>query len=301
MTPRLAISDSWRFTAITSLLTVRAPFRFVIFAALIVLNAMPLLGQQARPIDDQRVTVAGSLDFSNAYVFRGVRQDDTGTITWPSAEVGLRLHSGDHGLTSARVYVGTWNSLHSGWGGSDGPAGKRWYESDVYTTVSLGFSNTLTLDTRYTAYRSPNDMFTTVKEIGVRATVNRATIGGAELNPYALAAFELDTKPGVGQLDGGFKAGRYLELGATPSRSIRRIGVAVPIRVGLSLGNYYELAGKDHPFGFFSVSGIATLPVRHWWNVHGGVEFQRLGTTTKTFNGGDASRTFASIGLGFSR
>src|SRR5262245_31447984 len=36
-------------------------------------------------------------------------------------------------------------------------------------------------------------------------------------------------------------------------------------------------------------------------NVHGGVEFQRLGETTKTFNGGDASKTIASIGVGFSR
>ena len=157
------------------------------------------------------------------------------------------------------------------------------------------------LDTRYTAYRSPNDMFTTVKEIGVRATVNRATIGGALLNPYALAAFELDTKPGVGQLDGGFKAGRYLELGAAPSQSIRRVGVAVPVKVGLSLGNYYELAGKDHPFGFVSVAGIATLPLKRWWNIHGGVEYQRLGTTTKRFNGGESSQTIVSLGLGFSR
>ena len=36
-------------------------------------------------------------------------------------------------------------------------------------------------------------------------------------------------------------------------------------------------------------------------NVHGGVEYQRLGTTTKTFNGGDASKTIGSIGVGFSR
>jgi len=35
--------------------------------------------------------------------------------------------------------------------------------------------------------------------------------------------------------------------------------------------------------------------------VHGGVEFQRLGETTKTFNGGDASKTIASVGIGFSR
>jgi hypothetical protein len=37
------------------------------------------------------------------------------------------------------------------------------------------------------------------------------------------------------------------------------------------------------------------------WNVHGGVEYQRLGTTTKAFNAGEPSKTIASIGVGFSR
>jgi hypothetical protein len=127
-----------------------------------------------------------------------------------------------------------------------------------------------------------------------------------ELKPYALAAFELDTQPGIGQLDGGFKAGRYLELGAAPGYSVRRVGVAVPVKVGLSIGNYYELAGKDHRFGFVSIAGIATLPLTRSTrsgslDLHGGVEFQRLGTTSKTFNAGEASKTIASIGIGFSR
>ena len=86
-----------------------------------------------------------------------------------------------------------------------------------------------------------------------------------------------------------------------PGYSVRRIGIAVPVKVGMSLGNYYELAGKDHHFGFASVAGIATLPLTRWANVHGGVEYQRLGTTTKAFNGGDPSKTIASIGIGFSR
>jgi hypothetical protein len=197
------------------------------------------------------------------------------------------------------VRVGTFNSVHSGWAGASGPSGKRWYESDVYTTLSLGFAKTFALDTTYTAYHSPNKMFTNVKEIAFRASSERVALNGASLAPYALVAFELDTKPGIGQLDGGFKAGRYLELGAAPGASVRRIGVAIPVKVGLSLGNYYELAGVDHRFGFVSVGGIATLPLTRRANVHGGVEYQRLGMTTKTFNGGDASKTIASVGIGF--
>jgi hypothetical protein len=271
------------------------------FAALTMLTAMPLFAQQPRTVEDDRINVAGGIDVRNVYMFRGVRQDDTGTITWPSAEVGLRLHAANGGLTSARVRVGTFNSLHSGWAGDDGPGGKRWYESDVYTTLSLGFANALALDTTYTAYRSPNKMFTTVKEVAVKATVDRSLLGRGSLKPYALAAFELDTKPGRGQLDGGFKAGRYLELGAAPGYSLRRVAIAVPVKVGLSIGDYYELAGIDHRFGFASVAGTATLTITRWSNVHGGVEYQRLGATTKAFNGDDPSKTIASIGIGFSR
>lgn len=285
----------------TSPSSAHAPFRVVILAAVATLTAPPLFAQQPRSVDADLITVAGGVDVRNAYMFRGVRQDDTGTITWPSAEVSLRLHAADRDLTSARVRVGTWNSLHSGWAGSDGPSGKRWYESDVYTTLSLGFANTVALDATYTAYHSPNKMFTNVKELSFKATVERSLLGRAGWKPYALAAFELDTKPGIGQLDGGFKAGRYLELGATPAYSARRIAVGAPIKVGLSLANYYELAGQDRRFGFVSVGGIATLRLTSWWNVHGGVEYQHLGAATEAFNGGDASTTIASVGVGFLR
>jgi hypothetical protein len=105
----------------------------------------------------------------------------------------------------------------------------------------------------------------------------------------------------MGQVDGGRKPGRYLELGLTPRYSLSRISFAIPAKVGLSVGNYYELAGKDHPFGFASVAAMITVPFAGTLNVHGGVEYQRLGTTTKAFNGGESSTTIASIGVGFSR
>jgi len=275
--------------------------RFIPFIVSAVLIAAPASAQQTQAVSDERVAISGSIDFRNVYMFRGVRQDDMGTITWPAAELRLRLRRADDGLTGVHVLVGTLNSLHSGWAGSSGPSGKRWYESNVYGGVTFEFGNAATLGTMYTAYRSPNDMFTTVKELSVNLALDGPQVAGARLRPYALAAFELDTKPGIGQLDGGFKSGRYLELGAAPGASFHRVGIAVPVKLGLSLGNYYELAGKDHPFGFVSVSGIGTVPITRWWNVHGGIEYQRLGTTTKTFNGGDPSKTIASIGVGFSR
>ena len=65
----------------------------------------------------------------------------------------------------------------------------------------------------------------------------------------------------------------------------------MPVKVGLSLSDYYELAGTDNKFGYFSIGGLVTVPVGGTtkfgsWNVHFGAEYQRLGDTTAAFNGG---------------
>jgi hypothetical protein len=61
----------------------------------------------------------------------------------------------------------------------------------------------------------------------------------------------------------------------------------------------------DHTFGYFSIAGLVTVPLGGMtsfgaWNLHGGVEYQALGDTTKAFNGGDSSRVIGSVGIGFS-
>jgi hypothetical protein len=65
------------------------------------------------------------------------------------------------------------------------------------------------------------------------------------------------------------------------------------------------LDGTDNKFGFFSVAGIVTVPLGptsrfRAWNVHGGAEFQKLGDTTRFFNGGHDTQAIGSIGIGFS-
>lgn len=274
--------------------------------AMVPLMAAPLLAQEPADPDPRRITFTGGVDVRNTYMFRGVRQDDTGVIMWPYGDVRLAVYTGDGALKSARVQVGTRNSMHSGVAGSDGLSGRRWYESDVYGGLDIDFGPGVRVGTTYTAYVSPNDMFTAVKEIALRLAVDdRLTLAGAAIRPYALVAFELDAKPGIGQVDGGFHAGRYLELGVAPAIAGRRVSVAFPVKIGLSAGNYYELAGEDHTFGFASIGGMVTVPIGSAtrfgaWNVHGGVEYQALGTTTKAFNDGESSKAVAAIGVGFS-
>jgi hypothetical protein len=252
-------------------------------------------------------TLTGGVEFLNAYFFRGLRQDDTGLITWPRLAFVLGVYDGTGVVKNVSVMAGSRNSLHTGMAGSDGPSGEPWYESDIRAGVQLILAGAMSVDASYTAYTSPNGMFTTVKEVSFGlAGDERAALGRVPLRPYALVAFELDTAPGVGQADGGFDAGTYLEVGAAPRVTPGALEIAIPVKVGLSLGGYYELAGHDHTFGYFSTAAIVTVPLGPptkfgAWNVHGGVEYQVLGDMTKAINNGDGSDVIGSIGVGWSR
>ena len=268
----------------------------------------------AAPADAQSVSsgtpviaVSGGVDVVNEYMFRGIRQNGTKVAVRPSAGADFRLHAGDGPLRRIGLGLAFWNSLHTGDTGSRGPSGRMWYEAGYQTTVGIGFGRGISVAAAYTAYTSPNEMFDTLKELAMTLALDdRTALGRAALRPYALFAFEIDTATGIGQADGGLRAGRYLELGITPAHSAGPAVLSIPVKVGVSLRNYYELAGEDHPFGFASVGGAAAFPLPATaslgrWEVHGGVEYQRFGETTRTFNRGDTSAVIASVGIRVSR
>ena len=293
----------------------RSPRRYgflLMAAAVLVTLAAPVAAQDPPDPNPGALTITGAVDFTNAYMFRGIRQDDTGLITWPYFDLGIAAYSGDGGLKSVGINFGTWNSLHTGDAGSDGPSGKLWYESDFYATLGLGFGGGVTLGTTYTAYTSPNNMFTTVKEIAFKLGVDdSAHLGKAAVKPYILIAREIDTDVNTGQADAGLKAGTYVELGVAPSYALSKVSVTIPIKIGLSASNYYEtdvnpIAGtsEDNKFGYFSLAGVVTVPLGATskfgaWNVHFGGEYQRLGADG-AFNAGDQNRGMFSAGIGFS-
>ena len=278
----------------------------LVAAAFSVLLARPAAAQSAPDPNPGNLTVTSSIDLTNAYMFRGIRQDDTKVMIWPAADLGLSVFSGDGVLKSAALNFGSWNSLHTGRAGLNSASKKLWYESDFYTAFSLGFAGGVSLGTTYTAYTSPNSAFTNVKEVMVKLGIDdSAKLGKAAFKPYGIVAFEFDTAPGVGQADGGLNAGRYLEVGVGPGLSGSKASLTFPVKVGLSMGDYYELDGVDNKFGYFSAAGIVSVPLKvpasyGSWNLHGGVEFQQLGTTTKAFNNGDAQKVIVSGGIGLS-
>jgi len=279
--------------------------------------AAPARAQTAPDPNPGNLTFIGATDFTNAYMFRGIRQDDTKVIVQPYAELDIALQTADTGLKSTSLNFGTWNSLHTGDAGLDSTTsglgcgcGKLWYESDFYTTLALGFTGG-SLGITYTAYTRPSAGFNNVKEIMFKFTGDdSAALGKAAMHPYVILAAEFDADNGH-QADGGSKAGRYLELGAAPGYSGAKASIAVPVKVGLSVGDYYELNEGtalrpnfvDHKFGYFSIAGIATVPIKGTtaygaWNFHAGVEFQTLGDTTKAFNNGDGQKVIATVGIG---
>jgi hypothetical protein len=178
------------------------------------------------------------------------------------------------------------------------------YEEDFYATLALGFGSGVTALTTYTAYTSPNGVFDTINEVSFK--VSRAD----RIAPYGLVAIEMGDGSAL-----GVETGTYLELGIGPSFALggRGATVAVPVKVGLGLKDYYENpeSGDNEQFGFFSVGGLVTLPLGGIpsrfgaWNVHAGVDALMLGTTTELFNGdadGDTSDTavVALFGIGVS-
>jgi hypothetical protein len=277
--------------------TTRWTVRGVIAAAVLMMAAVPGTARAQGSTDPNpgAITFTGGVDVPTVYVFRGIVQETDPKFTmWPYGDIGLALMSGDGSVKSVGVNVGVWNSLQTGSSGTDGPSEHAHYEEDFYATLSLGLAKSLSLGTTYTAYTSPNLMFNTVKEISFKIAQS------SRINPYGLLAFEV----GEHGADGGEKKGTYLELGASPSFPYGRITLAVPVKLGMSLNNYYELNGEDHSFGFFDIGGLVTLPLSGIpaqfgsWNIHGGVDFLAFGDTTKYFNQDDSSKVVGLIGIG---
>src|SRR5687768_13486511 len=251
------------------------------------------------------LAVTGGLDVTNQYNFRGIRQNRDGVSIWPYIDLGIPAWSGDGALKAVTINLGTWNAFHSeidDFINLDGEVtSNKWYESDLYATLGLGFGPTV-VSFNYTSYMSPGNYFSHVKEFGIKAAFDDSgALGKGALKPYALVAFEL----GDASADGGTDKGTYVELGVAPSYAGTRASIAFPIKLGLSAKDYYEFGtGSDSKFGYFSVAGIVTVPLGSNWNVHGGGEWQTFGDNVRAYNGfgddGDSSSAgIVSIGIGF--
>jgi hypothetical protein len=242
------------------------------------------------------LTFTTGVDFPSVYFFRGIRQEADPKFTlFPYGDGGIALFSGTGAVKSASVNFGVWNSLHTGSSGLEGGSQRAHYEEDFYATFALGFGRGVSLGTTYTAYTSANGSFPTVKEVSFKLAQ------ASRFAPYGVVAFELS-----GQADGGPNKGTYGEFGVAPSWPLAggKAIVAIPVKLGLSLKDYYQGETGDSKFGYLSGGVLTTVPLTAIpssfgsWNIHGGVDFYRFGDTTKAFNKGEAGQVIVMGGIG---
>lgn len=270
-------------------------------AVLVSASAGPAIAQAADP-NSGAVTLTAGIDFPSVYFFRGIRQEIDPKVTmFPYGDVSIALFSGDGGVKSGSVNFGVWNSLHTGTSGSGGP-GAMHYEEIFYASLSLGFGAGVTITPQFTAYTSPNQVFKTVKEISFKVA------HASKYAPYGLVAFEVGGT-NSGQADDGSEKGTYAELGVAPSWGIGvgRATVAIPLKLGLSVKDYYEGLAGDEGFGYLDAGVLFTVPLSGVssnygsWNVHGGANYLRLGDSTVLIPGNDREQNqfVVSAGIGF--
>lgn len=273
----------------------------------VLLLAAPLLAQDRPPQPPPPEPVlhgALGLDFTTAYYFRGIQRENQGIIGQPWIELGWDLYEADEGLRKLDLVVGQWNSLHDG---PTGGAGGVWFESDFYVGLRAAVGDQLSLGATWRTYHSPNGSFNTFQEMAFSVAVDDSAdpwlpIAGG-LRPSALIAFET-----AGQADAGTQSGIYAQLGIEPTFALGDVAgldmtLAVPVALGLSLRDYYEVNGDDDVFGYLDVGAevsapLSFLPARMGpWRGRAGLHLLLLGDNNEQRNNGDSAELIFSLGF----
>lgn len=266
------------------------------------------------PSPEQHVQGAFGLSLTNQYFFRGIVEENQGLIVQPWIELGYGLYEAESGsLRALDLTFGLWNSLHDG---PTGAAGGIWYESAFSIDLGAELGDRWDLHTRYTAYTSPNKSpdgqsgpLPDIEELGFALGYDDKGVWFEEiqsgLQPTVELAFELG-----GQRDRRFDRGIWLGLGVRPSFALGEtaglpVTLAVPIRAGFSLGDYYEDPnGTDDDFlGYLDLGAeieapMSFLPPRLGpWTMNLGLHWLVLGDNQEERNGGDANELLVSFGM----
>ncbi len=290
--------------------------------SIVCLQALGMAQSAPSPVPDARVELAakvesadrtgpvmhGSLgsDFTSAYFFRGIQQENQGAIGEPYLELAMPVYEGEGTVRSLDLTLGQWNSLHDGPTGSGGPQ-SMWYENDLYVGLTAHMDERWSAGAVYTAYYSPNGRFGTVQEIAFALDYDdRDQLGTSfpALQPSLLVAFETS-----GQADATGKSGTYAELGVAPSWSLGSVGelevsLTVPVKVGLSLGHYYQSpTAGDSTLGYVDVGAVVGAPLSFLpgrmgpWAGTLGLHALFLGDSNKELNQNEETKLLVTCGL----
>jgi len=202
-------------------------------------------------------------DFTNAYFFRGIKNERNSFIWQPWAELFLNLYSSDDGLLrDASVGMGVWNSVHEDKTAAE-HSPEALYETDWYPMLSLGFAGGVTLDTYYYFYTSPNGAWDTVQELNFKLSWDDSDyLKAFPLQPWINFAVETD-RTSMGNDKGvGIQMGIEPTIFELDNKSVP-VTLSTPIELGLSATDYYEGDDGNSPtFGYLSYGLTATMPLK---------------------------------------
>jgi hypothetical protein len=252
----------------------------------------------------EAVSFQFNLDYTTAYFYRGIIQEDSGLILQPAAKLTVNLFQKDD--LKLDSFFGTWNSFHGQKTGAQtrGDFSEYWYESDIFAGFTLT-TGPVAFTTSYTFLTSPSDAYETVQELGFSVALDDSEwLGKYALKPYATLAIETgadasdgaDSDTGI-YLELGIAPGFLFDLGQTP------VSITFPASVGLSIDNYYQDAtGDDDLFGFAQVGAKASLPLPFGerfgaWTLNAGVSLLYLGDNTSDYNGGQDTEVIGTVGF----
>lgn len=256
-----------------------------------------------------KIALSVGSDFTTAYFFRGILQERDGFIWQPYGGVTFKLAEdiGYGVIDNIDFSIGSWNSVQSNQTLASGSGPANWYESDVLVGFTMGLWGFVSTNITYAAYTFPNGAFATAQELDWTIAFNDSELLGAfALNPSMLWAFEVDNTAF------GDQEGIYLGLGVKPSVVLFEeaeypLTLALPLTVGLSVSDYYEVPGEsDDTFGYFDAGLVASLPLSFIdsdygaWSVSAAVDYLALSGTLADANRGNGGFFVGKAGLAFS-
>lgn len=216
--------------------------------------------------------LSAGIDFTNAYYYHGIGQDNSDMIVQPRADVTLNVIQGDEEswLDGIDLKVGARSSHHFGDTGRDLAGGRdKFYELDFIGGFAVRAFDAWTFDLAYVNRVGTNDQLNDVHQIELRITFDDGDPNyPSQWWPYALVVFEAEGESDAGNDPPHSDLGTYLELGVRPSLELLGLGpdrsltLAFPVSVGLSLENYYEdPSGDDDVFGFVDLGCQLRCPL----------------------------------------
>ncbi|MCC7203521.1 MAG: hypothetical protein IT441_00445 [Phycisphaeraceae bacterium] len=230
---------------------------------------------ELEPADHWRFLFHATSQFDTAYFYRGIGQENEGLVQL-GAEIRVRPYEDRMSDVFNKLdAVIKLRSFHTFGPTANTPGGgnEKFYELDFDGGVEFTGFERLLLGVYQTNRIGVNQQLADVHAFEAKLAFDDSTPAFPfSLQPYALLTIEYQGDSDGGNPNSnapGFGQGIYLELGVRPEFELLRIEsfkrpitLAVPVRVGLSLSDYFEdPAGQDQFFGYGQIGLELSIPL----------------------------------------